>query len=240
MQSLSTSNPLFSGNIHGDKKYWTVGGIFMITGIALGVILPYLLTPQLNAGDELTTGQVIAYTNDGGSKSAEIYSFETKTGDTLEGINGIQSSSPSYQIGDKIEVYYSPSNPEHSWIKDDKNLEMMNFILMALGGYFFCLGFLIILLKLQNLKHTTIEVIIGTIGALSYGIPATITLPGLYYAYLTRPNLFFNVTDEFFTTKNMVIGSVFTVTGLLTIIGVLFMLRHFQKTGSNTWSKKLL
>jgi hypothetical protein len=218
------------------SKYFAIGGSFLLAGIVLAYAIPYFITPKPGPDDILTSGQVIDFAvaeDEDDDTKAEIFSYTLNDGQQLEAQNSIWSSSPSYKIGDKIEVYYSKSEPEKSWIKDDKNLVIMNYILYGLGIYFSLLGLGIIGLKFRNMENVKIEVLIGSIGALSYGIPATFALPALYYAFLARPNFLFDETVTAFPQDTMFIGLIFTVTGLIDLAAVMFMLRHYKKTGSN-------
>lgn len=226
-------NALLSGNIHGDAKIWYVGVFFALAGAIMGLVIPRIITPVPGPQDILTTGKVVEYAYDEDDAKAEIYTYNT-TGGERRSQNGIWSSSPAYKIGDDIEVYYSESNPAQSWIKNDKNLIIVNYILQGLGIYFAFLGLGTIILKLRGSENVKIEVLIGALAALSYGIPAVSALPIIYYAFLTRPNILFESSVTALPMETLVIGAVFTVTGMMDLVATFFMLRHFKITGSNT------
>lgn len=229
-----SGNTLFNGNIQGDRKILLVGGVFLITGLIIGLVIPFLITPRVGPDDLLTTGYISDYAPDVDNQFAEIFSYQTDDGVTRHHQNGITSSNPAYKIGDQVEVYYNKNNPDNSWIKDDKNLQSMSYILFGLGLYFGLFGLIILILKWRLSNNNQIEIIAGTIGALSYGIPAAITYPGLYLAFLNRPNFFYDESVTTFPQESAIIALVFTLTGLLTIAGVILMLRHYKKTGSNS------
>lgn len=233
--NMDNNNALIHGNIHGDVKIWYVGIFFALAGAIMGLLVPWIITPVPGQDDILTIGKVVDYAYDEDDAKAEMYTYQTTDGEHRSQ-NGIWSSSPAYKIGDSIEVYYSESNPDKSWIKNDKNLIIVNYILQGLGIYFAFLGLGTIILKLRGSENVKIEVLIGALAALSYGIPAISALPIIYYAFLTRPNILFESTVTALPMETLVIGAVFTVTGIMDLIATFFMLRHFKKTGSNTMS----
>jgi len=238
MSYNGAADALLYGNITGDKKFWIVGSIFSLVGIFIAVVVPFLVTPHVSSDDILVQGEITGYTNVDEDTHAEIYQYTTREGVFYEEHNSIQSSSPAYKIHDQIEIYYDKSHPEKSWIKDDQNLVLLKYVLYILGGYFFLLGIAIILLKASKMPDVKIDMIIGTIGALSYGIPAVLTFPGLYYAYLNKPNFFFSKDINSFPQDSMIIGLVFMLTGIIDILAVVFMIRNYQKTGSNTFTMR--
>lgn len=229
-----SGNTLFSGNIYGDRKIFLVGFVFLITGLIIGLLIPFLITPRVGPYDLLTTGYISDYAPDTDDQFAEIFTYKSADGAIHYHKNFITSSSPAYKIGDQVEVYYNKNNPDNSWIKDDKNLQSMSYVLFGLGLYFGLFGLIILILKFRLNNNNQVEIIAGTIGALSYGIPAAITYPGLYFAFLNRPNFFYDESITTFPQESAIIGLVFTLTGLLTIAGVILMLRHYKKTGSNS------
>ena len=232
---MDNNNALLHGNIHGDAKIWYVGIFFALAGAIMGLLVPRIITPVPGPQDILTTGKVVEYAYDEDDARAEVYIYRATDGEHRSQ-NGIWSSSPAYKIGDSIEVYYSQNNPDQSWIKNDKNLIIVNYILQGLGIYFAFLGLGTIILKLRGSENVKIEVLIGALAALSYGVPAISALPVMYYAFLNRPNILFESTVTALPMETIVIGAVFTVTGLIDLVATFFMLRHFKKTGSNSVS----
>ena len=231
----------FSGSVfdkfRANPKLWAVGSAFTLTGIILALVIPFFITLHPETGDVLTKGEIIDFATDDDTRS-EIYSYQTSEGE-IQAQNSIWSSSPAYKVGDRIEVYYSQKNPSHSWIKDDKNLTFMLYFLRGMGIYFGLLGLGIIIMVLHNVDNIRIEVIVGAIGALSYGIPATIALPLMYYFFLTKPNFMFDSSIATFPQDDLIAGGAFFLTGLLDLAGTFFMLRHYKKTGSNSIQSKV-
>lgn len=224
--------------VTGPLKYYFVGILFTVIGLFFALLLPYLLTPKLTPEHQISAGTVIDYQEDEeGTKWAEKYQFTDQAGKIQNGVNFVSSSNPFYQIGDQLEVAYLKSNPTSSFILNDPNLQSMSMVMGILGYFFAILGLLILGLKMINFSSVRIDIIAGTIGALAYAIPATFLIPLMYFAHVYRPNFLFNQEDLLWTQENIILMAIFTSTGLLTLLGLAFMLNHYRKTGSNTWSK---
>ncbi len=238
--SSTSNNPLINGNLQGDSKYLTVGGLFFVIGLLIAVLIPYLVTPKITENLRLTTAEVIDFAHDYASEDgdtyAEIYSFEISGGNTFQGQGGIWSSSPAYKIHDKIEVYYNPENPLENFIKDDRNLFIMLAILYGIGAYFSLFGLIILLLFFKRVPSYLIDRYMGTAGALSYGIPAALALPSLLYFHAHAPNFFFAEKSSELPSDVFWLGLVFTVTGLLTIVATVALLKALKGTSGNSIS----
>lgn len=234
--SFSGNNPVLNGNIQGPKKIWIVGAAFLFAGLLMGIILPYLITPRAEADFLLTQGKITDYAYDDEDSRAEIFTFQTLSGEVFTNRNNIWSSNPAYQINDQVEIYYDPNNIQNSFIKDDKNLATFNIIMIGLGVFFALLGLIMMLLKLRGVEDYLVERYMGLIGALSYGIPASLVFPVLYYFYQNRPNLFFEASVTEFPQESLIISIIFTFTGLITVITTLAMWRALQGKRDNTIS----
>lgn len=70
----------------------------------------------------------------------------------------------------------------------------------------------------QNVKvwHWWVNFIGGTLGALMFAVPATLTLPLLLWAYITRPNWVYSGDVESFWSVGY-LGLLFTGLGILTL-----------------------
>lgn len=111
-----------------------------------------------------------------------------------------------------------------------------NILLYVLGGYFIFLGGLTLFLKSRNIPNLTTEVVIGAIAALTYAVIALIMPIILYMAFLNQPNFFFPEPLAEFPAEDFWIGLIFFITGLITLVAVILLVRHFLKTGSNSVS----
>jgi hypothetical protein len=228
-----SSNPLISGNIHGTAKIWLVGGIFLVTGLFMA-ILPVLITPQPTSQTKTASGKIIDFATDSDGSTAEIFQFTTSNGQQITKQNNIWSTPPAYQLNEEIEVYYDPGQPEQiSWIKGDRSLIIMNYILLVVGGYFVLFGLIIIGLQLLGVQTLQIERICGVIGALSFGIPATLALPVLYWLYQNRPNFLFT-QDSIFPQESYFFGAIFSLLGLLVTVATILMVRATKNSNSNS------
>lgn len=238
--SSGTNNPLINGNLQGDSKYLTVGGIFFVIGLLIAVLIPYLVTPKITENLQLATAEVIDFAHDydieDGDTYAEIYSFETSSGEAFQGQGGIWSSSPAYKMHDKIEVYYNSENPQENFIKDDRNLFIMLAILYGIGAYFGLFGLIILLFFFKKVPGYLIDRYMGTAGALSYGVPAALTLPSILYFHSHAPNFFFAEKSSELPSDIFWLGLVFTVTGLITIVATVALLKALKGTTSNSVS----
>jgi multisubunit Na+/H+ antiporter MnhF subunit len=104
-----------------------------------------------------------------------------------------------------------------------------------LGVVFFVIGFVVLLLTLLKLPDYLVHTIGGTMGALSFGIPATIALPALLIAHQNRPNFLFAAND-ILGSDTWLIGGVFTALGILTTLGTIVLARYQLKNKSLGWS----
>jgi len=75
----------------------------------------------------------------------------------------------------------------------------------------------------------------GVIGALSFGIPASIALPALLIAHQNRPNALF-AADAVLGGDTWMIGGIFTALGVLTTLGTIALARYQIKNQSFGWS----
>lgn len=104
-----------------------------------------------------------------------------------------------------------------------------------LGGVFLLIGAIVLALTILRFPDYLVHTIGGAIGALAFGIPSTFVLPGLLLAHRYRPNFFFRA-DETFDTESWIIGSIFTLLGLLTTIGTFFLARYQLRHETLGWS----
>jgi isoleucyl-tRNA synthetase len=129
-------------------------------------------------------------------------------------------------VGEKI---------EYSVIVDDKDMVVPQWILKIMGGIFFGIGFVLLLLLARGDDREAISRIGGLLGAWSFGVPATFAFPGLWYAWTHRPNALFRAED-LFGSEQYLIGGIFTVLGLVTLVASLALYRYQARTGLPGWS----
>ena len=99
---------------------------------------------------------------------------------------------------------------------------------------FSSIGLALLGLKLKGVDDEAISRIGGLIGALTYSIPASVVLPGLWIAYGLRPNWLFD-SDATFGFDEWMIGSIFTATGLLGLLVSIALYRYQTRTGEDGW-----
>lgn len=230
-------NALMNGNIQGDKKIWFVGTIFLLVGLALYLLLPTFIIKTPGPNDIITDGTITGYVDDDEGNATPLFEYTANDNQPHSSRGYIWSNTRSYEVGDRIRVFYSPTLPSEGFILDDKNAAIMTIITRVLGAYFALLGFVILLLKLRGMKNIRIEVFSGAIGSLSFGIPATLVLPGLYYLYQNRPNFIFEASLTEFPRDFLLLGAVFTILGIIDLVATWYLIRNYQKTGSNVISK---
>jgi hypothetical protein len=89
-------------------------------------------------------------------------------------------------------------------------------------------------MKLKGMDDEVISRIGGLIGALTYAIPASLVLPGLWAAWSLRPNWLF-AADAGFGFDQWLIGSIFSATGVLTFVATIALYRYQARTGEPGW-----
>lgn len=119
-------------------------------------------------------------------------------------------------IGLGIGGYFIPLEPAD---------EIARWALWFLSAVFGIIGGVILVMMMRGGNVQDISTIGGLMGALSYGIPASFVLPGLYW-----------FSDNKLDTEQLVLGSVFSVTGILTTVASIVLARYQLRTGKSGWS----
>jgi hypothetical protein len=220
-------------NLYGAARTWFVGGIFLVTGIFCLWLLPYLLAPSAIPNAKSTTATVIRMDEDEGMRRP-VFAYKDAEGVDREFASGVWSGKPSYRMDETATIKFDPTNPTVAFLEKDKDMEIVNLILRIIGTIFGLIGATVLAMKLRGMDDESISRIGGLIGALTYAIPATLVLPGLLYLHSHRPNLIFDVDSPFGTTE-WALGAVFTLTGILTLIGSVALYRYQKRTGKSGW-----
>ena len=210
--------------------------MFCVVGLLCGLIIPYLVTPHATPGSVRTDGKVIRMEIDKDDASTEqpVFGFADREGKTHEFPSGISSGRSAYRVGDSVAVVYDSTNASSAFVTGDKDLNVVLWILYLLGIVFGGIGLAILGMKLRGMDDEVISRVGGLIGALTYAIPASFVLPGLYIAYHLRPNGLFPA-DAIFGAKEWLLGSVFTVTGLVALVVTIAVYRYQARTGKAGW-----
>jgi len=99
-------------------NFFTGIGLFLM-GIALII---YLVGASFRSNAELTTGTVTGFStvtdsDDNSQTYCPIVQFSTETGQQVTYHSSTCNSPPAHQVGDQVEIYYDPEDPEKGQIK---------------------------------------------------------------------------------------------------------------------------
>jgi len=86
-------------------------------------------------------GKVVSFVqkcNDDGCSYAPIVRFQTQDGRSVSYESYFSSSPPAYDVGESVQVFYSPENPEKAAIKGEGQL--FRIIFMLVGGVIIIFG----------------------------------------------------------------------------------------------------
>jgi hypothetical protein len=220
-------------NFTGAARTWVVSMMFCATGVICGLIVPFILGPSAVPGSLHREGIVVRMEADDGMVRP-VFQFLDQHGTRREFPSGISSNSSAYHAGERVTVIFDPADPASAFVKDDKDLMVVFRITRILGLVFGSIGLAILGMKLNGMDDEVISRIGGLIGALTYAIPATLSLPGLWMAYGLRPNWLF-ASEATFGFDQWMIGSIFSVTGLLGIVGTIALYRYQARPGATGW-----
>jgi hypothetical protein len=159
-----------------------------------------------------------------------VFQFLDQNGVPREFASGLWSNRSAYHAGERVTLVFNPADPASVFVKDDKDLLSVFWITRLLGFVFASLGLAVLGLKLKGVDDEKISRIGGLIGALSYSIPASLVLPGMWTAYQMRPNWWFD-GDATFGFDEWMMGSIFTATGLLGLVASITLYRYLTRAG---------
>jgi hypothetical protein len=143
--------------------------IFLTFGliILIGAFFLFADTKDFLKDAQTTHGKVIELIRSRTSDSIvymPVVEFETKEGSVVEFTSSAGSNPPSYSRGDIVEVLYRESSPEQAKIKSFFSLWGMATVFGIMGGIFFLIGLIIILVgflksrKNEYLKQNGIQI----------------------------------------------------------------------------------
>ncbi|MCE9585793.1 hypothetical protein K8R04_00550 [Candidatus Uhrbacteria bacterium] len=211
------------------EAQWWVSIIFILVGIGCGLVLPAFLVPDWQGVEvEASVAQI-----ESGEEGMVRPVFQTAPGEKTY-VTSLWSSRSSYDIGDKVTIVTN-SNTEDWYIKADKDMQVAVWILRLLAIIFFVIGSTILFFTILDFPTYLVHTIGGAMGALSFGIPATLVLPFLLYMHRSRPNVFFAAQDQL-GRETWIIGGIFTALGVATTLGTIVLARYQLKNKSFGWS----
>ena len=82
--------------------------------------------------------------------SYPVVRFGTAKGDTLVFKSGSGHYPPKYRVGDVVAVRYRPESPDKARIDDRSSLLLLPLIFGGMGGLFFVMGWVFILLNVRQ------------------------------------------------------------------------------------------
>jgi len=86
-------------------------------------------------------GEVVSFVqkcNDDGCSYAPIVRFQTQDGRSVSYESYFSSSPPAYDVGESVQVFYSPENPEKAAIKGEG--QVFRIVFMLVGGVIIIFG----------------------------------------------------------------------------------------------------
>lgn len=217
-------------------QQWVASTVFVLVGILCGAVLPWVFAPQMPENAIRVEGMVARYESlEEGDSLHTVFAYTLQDGSSHSYTSPIGSNRPTYAVGDKVMLIIDPAHLDAVFVEGDKDLAVAVLLLRILGGVFLVLGAVVLIMLLRGMATATIRNVGGLLGALSFGIPATFVLPGLWWAYTARPNMLFRAEDAF-TGEMWFIGILFSVLGVITTILTLLLYRYQARTGLPGWS----
>lgn len=212
----------------GRAAQWWVGGVFSLVGLLLGFGLPRLLQPTWLGVERQA---IVSALDAQADLIRPVFAFMDGSRTVT---SSIASSYTSYHIGDHVVVVTDPAS-DRWYVKADQSMIAALWIVKILAIIFFGIGMTILGLTFAGVDDAVVQRVGGMLGALSFAVPSIFALPALYYAYLKRPNVFFD-EHAVFGAESWIIGGIFTFLGVLVFIVSLLLYRYQARTGKEGWS----
>ncbi len=210
------------------QAQWWVGIVFTLVGAGLGGVLPAFLMPAWQGVER--PASVARFDTDRDGMVRPVFQVE---GDARTYAASVWSSRSAYAAGERVTIVTNPQADDW-YIKDDKDMEGVVWLLRPLGLVFFAIGGTVLTLTILGVPDYLVQTIGGTMGALSFGIPATFVLPGLWLAHRYRPNMLFAAGDPF-GSKEWLLGGLFSALGVITTLAVVVLARYQLRHKSLGW-----
>ena len=119
-----------------------IGLVFGLVGLFLGALaFFFFVRTRLFLGRaQKTQGTVInmvySHHQDGDGGYSPVYRFRTITGQEVVVTDNVSSSPPQFQVGQTIDVFYDPENPQNARINKWFNLYFVPMLLGFMGLVF--------------------------------------------------------------------------------------------------------
>lgn len=125
-------------------KSFTRGPIYLILfgliffGIGAGLTYRQRVLENQGSAAQGEVTNLVTSCDDDGCTYKPVVHFKTESGKDVSFTSTYSSSPPSYDIGETIQVIYSPENPEKAVIKGEG--QVFRIIFMIVGGIVMTLG----------------------------------------------------------------------------------------------------
>jgi Protein of unknown function (DUF3592) len=120
---------------------YTFAGIGL--AMLVGAFFLYKNTSEFVSSATVVEGEVVdfeTHRSDGSTMYAPVVNFYTKDNAPHQFVSSVSSNPASYDIGEKVEVLYTESNPQDAQINGVFSLYLGTIILSFIGGIFFLIG----------------------------------------------------------------------------------------------------
>ena len=122
-------------------NFFTGIGLFLV-GIA---VIIYVLGVSFRSNAELTSGTVSGFStvtdsDDGSLTYCPMVKFTTNIGQQVTYDSHVCNSLPAHEVGDQVQIYYDPENPQSAQIKDFWSQYLVVTILACIGLPFVVFG----------------------------------------------------------------------------------------------------
>lgn len=110
-------------------------------GCLVGGAWTYQSTSAFLSGSTKAAGVVVGLqASRRNSSYAPIVEFIDRNGEKVRFTSSVSSYPPSFEVGQKVEVFYRPNQPQQAQINDFVSLWLLSLILTSLGGVFALIG----------------------------------------------------------------------------------------------------
>lgn len=136
-----------------------LGGFFLLVGIGMFIWSVYWFNSRVNELDTytLTTGTVVELEKSRDDEGGWVYSpnvsFKDKNGVEYIYNSGHASDPPSYEIGEKVELYYNSADPGDAFINSFIEKWMLGIVLVIVGLVLVPIGIWLIISAIRGEKR---------------------------------------------------------------------------------------
>ena len=133
---MSLIKRIYTSFMHGPIYIILFGLVFYGIGFGLGYQQRSLIRQGVEAPGEVVS--FVQSCDDDGCTYAPVVRFQTQDGRNVSYESSFSSSPPAYDVGEIVQVFYSPENPEKAAIKGEGRV--LRVIFMIVGGLIIIFG----------------------------------------------------------------------------------------------------